>query len=294
MPGDSESVRAGSCTLSVLERLGPHVAGLRCEVHGSWWGGGLVSPESFSPSIRRTTEPSGTSVQRRSDVVPCVLGRRGRWARWVASELLAVLDDPACPEDLAERVRARLAVSPEPTARVEVARDPVTPSDVLDELGRDWWWEVRAAVASNPARPLSVARLLASDENPWVRRALAEHVPNDAVVLEVLSADPDSGIRDCIAECDWCPPRVQVRLARDPVWEIRRSIAKRRDACAEALSVLGRDPEHWVRFFVARHPSTPAEVRSALRRDRRPLVRLAARLGRDSGQRVLDCRSRDE
>lgn len=275
-----ETLRAGECVLTVVERFGGRVAGVRCETHRAWWGGGLLPPGAFGPPPSEAGPTSSTDVVRRADVVPCVLARRGRWARWVASELLAVLDDPTCPTDLRARLLARLAVSPEPTARTEAARDPATPADVLELLGRDWWWEVRAAVAANPARPLELARRLARDENPWVRRALAEHVPADGEVLRVLAADPDSGIRDCIAECDCCPPDVQLQLAGDPVWEIRRSIAKRRNAPAHVLELLARDPEHWVRFFVARHPSTPAAVRAALRHDRRPTVRLAARLRR--------------
>jgi hypothetical protein len=276
----SAEIRAGECLLEILEQLGGHAAGVRCRVHRAWWGGGLVPPGAFRAPEPRVDPSVGAGVMRRADVVPCVLARRGRWARWVASELLAVLDDAGCGADLRGRVLTRLAASPEPSARVEAARDPATPDEVLALLGRDWWWEVRSAVAANPARPVPLARALARDESPWVRRALAEHAPDDDEVLEVLAADADQGIRDTIAECDWCPPRLQLQLARDPVWEIRRSIAKRPDAPAEALVLLAVDAEHWVRFFVARHPSTPPAVRAALRRDRRPTVRLAARLRR--------------
>jgi len=219
-----------------------------------------------------------------SPFVPC---RRGRLARVLARHFSEILADPRCPPALTGTVFAELARSPEPVARVDAARDPSCPPEVLASLSHDWWWEVRAAVAANPACPEELARLLARDESAWVRRALAECPTTSATVLRILGHDADVGVRDAVAEHAGCPPDLLADLGHDPVWEIRRSVAKRDDAPPSTLELLGRDPEHWVRFFVACNPAAPPEIRAALEHDPRPTVRGLARRERGRSRSIV-------
>jgi hypothetical protein len=205
--------------------------------------------------------------------VPC---RRGWLARALARAQLGLLEAGGLLPEEAELVLTQLARSPEPWARVEAARDPACPSEVVGELAADWWWEVRAAVAARRGIPPVLARALAQDPNDWVRRALAENPDTDPEVLGLLHADPNFGVRDAVAEHPATPPQALLAMVQDPVWEIRRSLAKRRQVPTEVLVALRNDPEHWVRFFVACHPATPPWVRQELTRDPRPSVRAVA------------------
>lgn len=250
-----EEVRWRPCRLRAVETVGDLVAGVTCAC------GAGPEPEERSPDAA-----SG-------GVAPC---RRGGLARLLARDLLELRDRE---EDAGRRARwlARLAASPEPAVRTDVAGDPACPTEVQWRLARDDWWEVRAAVAANSSCDAEIAFELAGDRNPWVRRAVAEAEGAPEAALRRLAGDPDLGVRDALAEHSRTPADVCGAMVHDPAWEIRRSLAKRPDASADLLAALASDPEPWVRFFVACHPTTPPEVRAALGGDRHRGVRLVAR-----------------
>ncbi|MCL4422455.1 MAG: hypothetical protein M1115_04685 [Actinobacteria bacterium] len=213
----------------------------------------------------------------RCPLYDCVLERRGRLARSLARQNQIALGHPECPESLRVQLFWLLGTSPEPSVRVDVARDPLCPNEVLDLPSYDPWWEVRSAVAANPSHTLDSAYRLALDVNSWVRRALAEGSSPWVDVLAVLAVDRDSGVRDAVAEHPNCPPGVLAMLSQDPVWEIRRSVAKRKDAPPPVLAELASDPEHWVRFFAGINPATPQAIRHELEGDPRLIVRTTAK-----------------
>jgi len=257
--------QVGRCLLAAVDVVGGTVVGVEC-TRCAAVGGGAVPGQGADPG--------------------CVLGRRGALARALAVRCRQVLAEPTTEQATGARVVAWLARSPEPSARVDAARDQRCPPEVLGTLATDWWWEVRAAVASNPARPAAAAGALAQDRSVWVRRALAEAPGVAPDALDTLAGDPDFGVRDAVAERLDCPPSLLRRFARDEVWEIRRSVAKRRDAPAAVLTELAGDPEHWVRFFVACNPATPPAVRAGLQDDARPTVRAVARHERERARAV--------
>lgn len=269
-----ETVWVGPCLLRATATYQDRIGAVACVVRD----GARPGPGEVTPRSERAVDGKGSCCGGRDGgldgFLPC---RRGRLARRLARQIWGVLADPECPEQVRASALAQLARSPEPAARVGVARDPSCPGELLDRLARDWWWEVRAAVASNLSASPARSERLACDESSWVRRALAENPRIDRDSLAVLARDEDLGVRDATAEHPGCPGEVMALLSRDPRWEIRRSVAKRRDAPPAVLVELARDPEHWVRFFVACNPATPAEVLDGLGCDPRPTVRGLAR-----------------
>jgi len=269
--GEHVTVRRHGCELLADTTADGRIASVSCLscIDGS-------APQARSSACVSPQLPEGMGAS-----VPC---RRGRLARALASKLLLVMSDTGLGEDLLYGAAASLARSPEPNARVEVARDPACPPQILGQLAQDWWWEVRAAVALHPSCPGPSERRLAGDPSIWVRRALAESPTASEAVLTLLSNDEDAGVRDAVAEHPHVPSALLSNLARDKVWEIRRSIAKREDAPYEALLLLAEDTEHWVRFFVACNRRTPYEVRARLEHDPHPAVGAVARRSGRNGR----------
>lgn len=268
-PGDHESARSCLASLDAPDAVRDDPA--RFKPLRSFGDGGHGSSPALLDGTRSMPVRSGREAIWRT--VPC---RRGGLARHLARAQLELLSSPGISAALVRELAASLACSPEPLARIELARHEACPPEVLGVLACDWWWEVRSAVAARPQCPRGLAEQLALDPSPWVRRALAENEQAPPEVLRILAGDVDFGIRDAIAEHAHCPAEVLDQLSQDEAWEIRRSIAKRADAPPSALRRLARDPEHWVRFFVACNPATHAHVRRELEADPRPSVRAVA------------------
>jgi hypothetical protein len=67
-------------------------------------------------------------------------------------------------------------------ARIAVARNPCTPTDVLTDLAKDDDGDVRCSVAYNPCTPADALTALAKDEYSFVRRNVAGNPVNQPVI----------------------------------------------------------------------------------------------------------------
>jgi 3-methyladenine DNA glycosylase AlkC len=84
--------------------------------------------------------------------------------------------------------------------KIELAKNPNTPSEVLKVLATDENSYVRYCVAKNPNTPSEVLKVLATDENYTVRYWVARN-PNTLVeVLKVLATDEDFYVRYMVAQ----------------------------------------------------------------------------------------------
>ena len=72
---------------------------------------------------------------------------------------------------------------------ITVAEDPSTSREMLEQLARHEFSEVRIAVSDNPMVSLTLLAQLARDENPDVRFALAENHQMPVPLLGVLEED---------------------------------------------------------------------------------------------------------
>lgn len=82
--------------------------------------------------------------------------------------------------------------------RLQMAKNPATPPDVLEDLieGPPW---VRLAVAGNPATTAELLARLSSDASAAVRRRVAKHQSLPPHLLETLRKDPEELVREAAA-----------------------------------------------------------------------------------------------
>ncbi|MEM0010590.1 MAG: hypothetical protein QXT84_02725, partial [Candidatus Bathyarchaeia archaeon] len=135
--------------------------------------------------------------------------------------------------------------------RVRMARDPHTPSEVMNVLAEDEDEEVRLEVARNPNAPSNVLRKLARDESRKVRWAVAENLNTPPEALEELAMDEE--ILWSVARNPNTPIKllmglrgrhdVNISLARNPftcIWSVWNEEKDVREAIAENLLIFGK------------------------------------------------------
>ncbi len=214
-----------------------------------------------------------------------------------------------------ERMKA-MAMSRDGEVRLDLARDPEAPAELLFYLSDDDEPEVLKAVAANPATPLRAAPRLARDRREDVRallggkvarqlptlqpadqealRAVAEHA------LEMLAADQVARVRAAVAsaikDVDCAPPQLIAKLARDVAREVAepvlRSCAQLSDA--ELMAILSSraegQGEGWVAQAIAGRASLSAPVVDAVLAVDDPEADrlLAANPGAEIGETALE------
>lgn len=219
-----------------------------------------------------------------------------------------------------ERMKA-MATSPDGEVRLDLARDPEAPAELLFFLSDDDEPEVLKAVAANPATPLRAAPRLARDRREDVRVLLAGKVARQLPdlraadlaalrevaehALELLAADQVARVRAAVAsaikDVDCAPPRIVARLARDIAREVAEPVLR---TCAqlsdeELMAILSTREEEWVvRAVAGRRGLSPAVADAVLAADDREADRiLAANADAVLGEgaiAVLADRSRDD
>lgn len=184
-----------------------------------------------------------------------------------------------------ERMKA-MAMSPDGEVRLDLARDPEAPAELLFYLSDDDEPEILKAVAANPATPLRAAPRLARDRREDVRvllagkvaRQLPELRPADQAALrdvaehalEMLAADQVVRVRAAVAsaikDVDCAPPQLVARLARDIAREVAepvlRGCAQLTDA--ELMDILAAREDAWVVQAIAGRPTLSAPVADAV------------------------------
>jgi hypothetical protein len=86
--------------------------------------------------------------------------------------------------------------------RREIADNPSTPVDVLEQLAVDEDRDVRWRVARNPSTSVDVLKQLATDENLWIKLCVARNpsIPLDSDTFQDLMIDPDPVVRAATME----------------------------------------------------------------------------------------------
>ncbi len=99
-------------------------------------------------------------------------------------------------------------------SRWAVAKNPHTPSEILEKLAKDEVNLVRALVATNPHTPPHVLHTLFSDEK-IVRDGLSGNPNTPAKLLKILADDSDKMVRMRVAENPGTPQEILVKLTED-------------------------------------------------------------------------------
>jgi hypothetical protein len=81
--------------------------------------------------------------------------------------------------------------------RIQLARNPSTPVDVLRQLAMDTDRSVRERVVNNVSTPEDILAQLATDTDSWIRWRVALHpsLPLDSDTFQDLMVDPDPDVR---------------------------------------------------------------------------------------------------
>lgn len=141
----------------------------------------------------------------------------------------------------------------------ELGGNPNAPLDLIHRLGNDQRSEAREGVAANPKAPVTVLEALAKDRDDTVRRALASN-PNIAtapVALTTLMTDPDEKVRSAIAKNPQIPADELRTLAKDPSATVRGALASNPEASAAVLADLAADKDESVIEAVSKNKNTP-------------------------------------
>lgn len=104
-----------------------------------------------------------------------------------------------------------------------IANDPNTPPETLNEFSNDQDWMIRSAVAKNRNTPPETLKKLAKD-NEWIVRnnvAVNPNTPEDT--LHELSDDKDTLVRTNLGKNPSAKIETVMKLAEDKIWGVRRS-----------------------------------------------------------------------
>lgn len=240
-------------------------------------------------TLARTGGGRGTNQYRRqgssSAGVEPRLSHSQSWKYWPPEQWSAVVRD--LPEE----------------DRLEMARHPACPPNLLARLSRDPYWIVHYAVAENANTPKSTLRRLGTRDDPYVMENLARNVncPRDIqlkltsshrkTVQGALAGNPncdpaalvllaESGVDQDVAYTSLRHPRLPLShmttIARlGPGWQ-RSTILRRPDLPATVVAEMVQDSNPEIRHMAAKHPNCPAAALEQLLRDKELFVRQAA------------------
>lgn len=160
-----------------------------------------------------------------------------------------------------------------PQIRTAVARNPHTPSALLEGLGQDPFPQIRMALAQHPQSSPQVLHLLAGDRDQQVRELLVRRPVLPAAALLRLAQDSSGAIRLRLATRPDLPPDVLATLACDAHSGVRRTVVKHSQLSAELLLQLAHDPETHIQLAVLSHPHTDQALLNRLLAHASPAIR---------------------
>lgn len=151
-------------------------------------------------------------------------------------------------------LREAYQTDPDPRIREFIASYPLAPSDLLEQMAREFSEEISllALLGNNPRTP------------PASLTALLEH--------------PEAAVRAGVAQSTQLSPRQVDTLAEDPAVEVVRELACRSDLKERHMARLATHRDPSVRLHIARQKQLPEPVALVLSADPSVLVRFALAL----------------
>lgn len=210
--------------------------------------------------------------------------------------LKAVSRNPAAGEQALRALLARMATSQmHEIFDKNVATNPSTPADLLEQIYAEGDAYTRTAVIANANCPQSViARALSDDVIPiLVLRQLAGGKRLHQDVLANLADSADVAVRSSVAANLALPKALVKWMLNDDSHAVRRAIAGRTDLTVASIKHLMMDTDTWVRLWLGRNAAVSrtvleklsvdaiADVRRAVARNPRCPVKLLGELAKD-------------
>lgn len=158
--------------------------------------------------------------------------------------------------------------------RYELAKNPSTPVELLEELAKDDEGYVREVALEELLKDVNIQRLVAGIENTppevlvhlskskdfFVRLLIAENEKSPLEALLELSNDQKESVRGMVAKNRSTDKDIISKLARDESIDVQRAVALNPNTSKEDLSVLAESLDEFTREKVALNPNTPPEV----------------------------------
>jgi hypothetical protein len=179
-------------------------------------------------------------------------------------------------------VLTELAKDKYPNIRTAVADNDNTPPETLMELAKDNDYNVREGVGRNDNTPPETLMELAKDNAENVRKIVGRNDNTPPETLMELAKDNDYNVREAVAKNYNAPPEILIELAKDNDDDVREAVAKNYNSPPETLMELvnyivpvgdrmyGRNED--VRIEVAKHKNTPPEALIELVKDESDFV----------------------
>jgi 3-methyladenine DNA glycosylase AlkC len=218
--------------------------------------------------------------------------------------------------------------------RIEIAANPDTSLEILENLSKDGSIYVRHNVGGNPSAGLKILELLSKDDRALVRgvvavnpnssleilvhlsqdvsffvqdevaevmMALAESPTTSPQILEQLAQIEDlrdgksgSNIRRRVAENPSTPPDTLNALSKDKDFQVLWGVAVNPSSSQTILELLALEEDHYVREYVAKNPKLNQSTLEKLSRDSEEGVRISVAGNPSTSQTTLGTLSKDE
>lgn len=140
-----------------------------------------------------------------------------------------------------------------------LAENPNTPKDILEECSRAEDANIREAVARNESTSPDVLNMLANDSSEYVRATVAENPNTPQETLERLSYDESKAIRHSVAKNPSITRAIATELFADTE-EVHEGLALNPSTPKEILDKLAKAVDEYIRIYVASNKNTAAET----------------------------------
>ena len=122
-------------------------------------------------------------------------------------------------------------------------------------------YQIRLEIAKKPDAPIEVLIVLAEDGHAFIREEVARNEKTPADVLKTLAEDKENRVRAAVAANKSTPKETLERLTQnDQIALVRRAVATNENAPPEILSFLADEHNEDVLKAVAQNKNTPAKV----------------------------------
>lgn len=253
-----------------------------------WWNWLLVQPPlRGSQGVRlhiqyagETAHPYGIHQEEEEEHTLCTLVELLTAACLFEASPPAFASSTTATQPGASRVREHLqylAKSQDEQVRQVVAKNPLTPVELLPVLAKDESRWVRRFVAEHSQIPVELLRMLAQDKDPGVRGAVARHPLTPVELLQILAQDQNPGflsnVREQVARNRQTPIEVLCTLARDENADVRQAVAWNSRTPVEVQQILAQDQEKDVRWYAVQDTHLSIELLAVLALDEKADVR---------------------
>jgi hypothetical protein len=164
----------------------------------------------------------------------------------------------------------QFAASPSLLVRSGVASNPVAPLQILERLSADEKSNVRAEVAQNQGIPLSMIEHLATDPDLAVQHALLKNPKTSQAVLEKFFDSTNEKVCVDLARHPNTPTEIVEQLAGSLAKTVRLTVIQRSDLNEKILEIAAEITfdlieeynvdDHDILAEIAKHPQTPVQL----------------------------------